>query len=243
MNLIIDIGNTLTKVHVFDNNQEVAQHSTDFNHVTDVVQNVSKAYSIKACIVSSVKNNNEEILSALEKIGAHIIEFNHQTPLPIKNLYKTPETLGYDRLAAAVGGQVSFPGNPLLIFDLGTAMTLEFIDEKASYHGGNITPGMQMRFRALHEFTDRLPLLKAGEFDEHPGKTTHEAILKGVIQGMVHEINGYVLSYKKVHPGLKIILTGGDAAYFESILKNTIFVIPNLVAIGLNRILTYNATH
>jgi type III pantothenate kinase len=168
------------------------------------------------------------------------VEFNSGTPSPITNNYRTPKTLGLDRLAAAIGARTLFPDKDLLVIDAGTAITFDLVEGKGTFAGGNISPGLRSRFRALHEFTANLPL--ADEQGKIPlvGQTTEEAIKAGVIHGMVLEMDGMIDLMKKKRPEIQPVLTGGDARFFETRLKNRIFVKFEITLIGLNRILEYN---
>lgn len=152
----------------------------------------------------------------------------------------TPETLGKDRLAAVIAASNIFPGSDLLVIDAGTAITYDFINKDREYHGGSISPGINMRFKALNTFTGRLPLIDPEPFDQLIGLNTHEAILSGVMNGARYEMNGIIEDYQLKFPHLKTILTGGDAIYFDKKLKSNIFVSSNLVILGLKLILKYN---
>jgi len=163
-----------------------------------------------------------------------------ETPLPIQNAYKTKLTLGYDRIADAVGAYSMFPGVNVLIIDAGTAITIDLLTAEGEFYGGNISPGLDLRFRALNEFTSKLPLIKKKEYHPFLGKTTEEAILSGVLSGAAFELDGYIDKLRIQYPDLKIILTGGDIKFFVKKLKNIIFVHSNLNLTGLNRILEYN---
>ena len=256
MNLIVDIGNTNTKVAQCDNGEVIT-----FDCYDDFAEEIFNSYTAQCpVIVSSTKILPKEFLqSRFEKI----LVFDHKTPIPIKNLYDTPETLGMDRLAAAVGAWEQAPESEILIFDFGTAITIDRVSKRGEYLGGAIAPGMGMRFAALHHFTDRLPLVGAGELagqgdsgvftskvvvDNNtkacplahllpPPKNTTAAILHGVIKGIEHEINGYI---EEISPE-KIFFTGGDAKYFVNSAKKPIFADYHLVIKGLDRILNYNA--
>ena len=154
--------------------------------------------------------------------------------------YETPETLGYDRMAAVVGAYEQFPGKDILVIDAGTCITYEFIDAAGRYHGGNISPGVQMRFRALHEFTGRLPLVLREGRRLPLGSDTDTAMREGVLKGMEYEISGYITAMKHKYPELLVFLTGGDDFSFDTNLKSIIFADRFLVLKGLNRILNYN---
>jgi type III pantothenate kinase len=160
--------------------------------------------------------------------------------MPVVSLYKTPETLGLDRLAAAIGAHGLFPDEDLLVIDAGTAITFDLIERNGTFAGGNISPGLRIRFRALHEFTKKLPLIEASDDFQVIGQSTEEAIRAGVINGMVFEIDGTIDLIRKKIPEIRPVLTGGDAHFFERRLKNPIFVKFEVTLIGLNRILEYN---
>ena len=170
----------------------------------------------------------------------HFIYLDERVALPVKIGYETPETLGKDRLAAVVGATYLRPGRNILIIDAGTAITYELVEASGLYKGGNISPGMTTRFRALHQFTSRLPLVMETEEIPLVGTSTGMAIRAGVVNGIVYEMDGYIDTLKAKYPDLLVFLTGGHSFYFERRLKNSIFADINLVLIGLNRILEYN---
>ena len=155
LNLIIDIGNTMAKVALFNNNGEMVEVLTESNQSLDCLRTLCSKYPMEQGIVATVIDLNERILAGLSALPFPLLWLNHKTPLPVANLYETPETLGYDRMAAVIGANEQFPHNDILVIDAGTCITYEFIDSKGQYHGGNISPGMQMRFKALHQFTGR----------------------------------------------------------------------------------------
>jgi type III pantothenate kinase len=165
------------------------------------------------------------------------------TPLPIKNNYATPKSLGKDRLAAAVGAWSLFPNQNSLSIDVGTAIKFDLINQASEYIGGSISPGISLRFQSLHNFTAKLPLVQYK--NSHPliGFDTETSILSGVLNGINSEIDGLIELYKVQYPDLKIILSGGDSIYFENNLKSNIFAVSNLVQIGLNEILIFNETN
>ena len=191
-------------------------------------------------ILSSVSIVNQEILSYLKESFTYFVELNHQTPLPLQNNYLTPDTLGLDRLAAAIGARELFPDQALLVIDAGTALTFDLVEGNGTFAGGNISPGLRSRFRALHEFTQNLPLVEAPGVVLLSGRTTEEAIRSGVINGMALEMDGMIELLREKHPEIQTVLTGGDALFFERRLKNRIFVKFEITLIGLNRILEYN---
>ena len=240
MNLVIDIGNSRTKVAIFSEKRLVESLSFDVLPVEQLIEIMNWHPGIKCAILSSVSAVDSNLVSFLQSAFPGFLEFNHKTPVPIQNKYRTPETLGLDRLAAAVGASILFPGRDLLVIDAGTAVTFDLIEANGTFAGGNISPGLRSRFRALHEFTRNLPLVDENETWPEIGQTTAEAIKAGVINGMIFEIDGTISLFKNKLPELLPVLTGGDAHFFERRLKNPIFVKFEITLIGLNRILEYN---
>ncbi len=241
MNLVIDRGNTHLKFGIFDQCKLIASDSINFldeRKTKDLV----KEYGISHAIVSSVVDeSNEELLHQLQDNIRFVMNLTHQTKLPFTWNYKSKETIGKDRLAAIAGGIDLYPDQDLLIFDAGTALTYELVNAKKEFVGGNISPGMQMRFKALNAYTSRLPLLNPEPDCKLLGNSTDEAIIAGVQNSLTFEIEGLINHFQSNINDLKTVLTGGDAEFFARKVKNPIFVAPNLVLIGLNRILDYNA--
>lgn len=245
MNLIIDIGNTQAKVKVFDKQKkqiESKNFTSSAEFTGEALDDIKMQYpEIEKAIVSSVVEVSTAIIERLEyHFPNHYIILDHDTPLPIENCYRTKTTLGFDRLAAAVGANNIFPDSNVLIIDLGTAITFDFVNRENQFVGGNISPGMAMRFKALHYFTHKLPHLKKKETSLLIGESTESAIIAGVQNGIAFEIDAYINIFKQKFGKFNIILTGGDAFFFDKKLKNTIFAEPNLVSIGLNEIVNFN---
>jgi type III pantothenate kinase len=239
MNLCIDQGNSSTKVGVFNQTELVETFIFEKFGKADVLT-LTDRFFIDRCIISSVTSDNEEFIWFLETSFDYFIELSHKTAVPIENRYATPETLGKDRLAAVIGASFIKQNTDILIVDAGTAITYDFIDAQNIYHGGNIAPGLNLRLRALHEFTHKLPLVESKEESPLLGNSTDSAILSGAIYGIVFEMDGYINVLKIKYPQLSVFLTGGSTFYFDTKLKNAIFAERNLVLIGLNRILQYN---
>lgn len=240
MNLVIDIGNTRTKFSVFNRGEVLITVPVDEflpGHI-DMLQNEHP--DLKKVILSAVKNYSPELKKALMQKFDRFIELDQYTPIPLENLYKTKETLGKDRIAAAVGAFDLYPDTNLLVIDAGTAITYDIITENGQFLGGNISPGIEMRFKALHQFTGKLPKVEQQEFNYLFGTTTEEAIRAGVQHGVVFEVDRAIDTFKEFYRNLKVIITGGNADYFDKKLKNSFFVNFNLIALGLNRILEYN---
>ena len=244
MNLIIDQGNTNIKFVLFYKNNIIDKKTYKINknniNLKVFFSNFIKGKDIIQTIYSSVSGYNKLITELINlKIKKNIF-FDNKTLLPIKNLYKTPETLGQDRIAAAVGANFIFPNINILIIDIGTAITYDYVNSNNEYIGGNISPGINIRFKALNKFTKKLPLQKITKINANIGKNTKNAIILGVQKGIFYEINGYLADFQDKYKESKIFLTGGDNFFFDKLLKNTIFANSNLVTIGLNRILNYN---
>ena len=239
MHLVIDIGNTSAKTAVFSQGEikEVMRCSNQSLEGLDVL---CQQYPIKKGIWASVVSIHEKVQRQLQQLPFPMMEFTYQTPIPIQNLYQTPQTLGVDRLAAAIAAYTQKPHHPALVIDAGTCITYDFIDEHGQYHGGNISPGMEMRFKALHEFTSKLPKIQASGETPPYGFSTETAIRSGVIRGIEHEICGYIQHLKKNYPSLLVFLTGGNDFSFDTNLKSGIFADGFLVLKGLNRILEYD---
>lgn len=242
MNLAIDIGNTLAKLAVIDDGQVVDFQKTEKIDSAFVEKILEENPEIEAAIIVSTGEYETAWEQMLEKRMKRFIRFGAETPIPIENGYATPQTLGLDRLAAAVAANALYPNSNVLIVDFGTAITVDFVSAEGRFLGGNISPGAATRFRALHHFTKRLPLC---ELDEESvrllGNSTQTAIESGVVNGIVYEIEGYIRDLQQRYNNLRIIFTGGESDFFAKRLKNTIFATYDLVAYGLNRILEYNA--
>jgi type III pantothenate kinase len=239
MNLVIDLGNSLLKIAVFDHHEMVfVERYMDPD--PSIVQKVLNHYpKIKACIIGAVREIPENIFTMI-KNQIPLIILNAETPLPISLDYQTPDTLGADRIAAVTAANHLFPGKNLLVIEAGTCITYDFIDSNGIYLGGSISPGIGLRFSALHNFTDKLPLVEAKQHPELIGKSTESSIQSGVIIGAIAEFQGIISMYEHNYDNLTIIISGGDLNYFDKNLKNNIFAVPNIVLTGLNIILDFN---
>jgi type III pantothenate kinase len=242
MNLIIDIGNSRIKTAIFEKDQIVdfiiLRDISEFNSKYDS----NKLRNIPNCILSSTGNFDKQFKEVITNLFPGFLELNGNSKLPFNNLYETKNTQGPDRIAAIAGAQFLYPNENILVIDAGTAIKFDFIDRSSNYLGGNISPGLEMRFKALHTFTEKLPLLCSKEQMQLLGKSTQEAIVFGVQNSMIFEIEQYIAKLSANYENLKIIITGGDADFFANKLKSTIFVDLNLVLKGLNRILEYNVS-
>ena len=239
MNIVIDQGNTLAKVALFDADRLV--ESFVFKTLRKShIHKILKQHSPCCGILSSVAEPHESITSLLEEQLKQFVVLDNDMPLPVQITYKTPQTLGKDRIAAVVGAHANHPKQNLLIIDAGTAITYDFVDAEGKYLGGNISPGLVTRFKSLKLHTKRLPLVdEQGECPEI-GYSTETAIRSGVVKGITYEMDAYITEYKLKYSDLFVFLTGGHSFYFETKLKNSTFADVNLVLKGLNRILNYN---
>lgn len=239
-NLAIDNGNSSSKVALFKDNVLIKREIWKKSSV-DRFQDFIKEHEVEKVILSTVGKMNPDIEEYLKEQG-YFISLSYQTPLPIKNLYKTPETLGDDRIAAVMGATVLYPNQPCLVIDIGTCITYDFINEKNEYLGGTISPGIRLRYKAMNQFTANLPLVKRQRLESFIGYSTVTCMRTGAQLGTVHEMDGFIRQYQEKFGKINIIITGGDTEYFVTHLKSEIFAHPNLVLIGLNKILNYNAT-
>jgi type III pantothenate kinase len=235
--LVIDIGNTNVKYAVFED--DVIIH---FKKITrkEAVKNLKKdieKFKPAYAIVADVANASRAIIKSLKNVKQ--IKWNKKLKLPIINKYKS-ETLGQDRVALASGANRLFPGKNVLIISAGTSITYDFVNSKAEYLGGAISPGLQMRANALHHFTAKLPEVKLKRQFVLTGNTTQSSILSGVMNGAIQEVKGVINQYHEKYEDLQVILTGGDAEYFDAELKNQIFARRHLALEGLNKILQLN---
>jgi type III pantothenate kinase len=240
MNLILDIGNTSIKLAVYNGREKIS-----VSRITQLsgryLEKEFSGYKIKKAIVSSVKKLSP-FLSDLFFTSIPFVHFlSYKSKLPFKIEYETPETLGTDRIAAAAGAHNLFPGAEILVIDAGTAITFDFLSI-GTYKGGNISPGLTMRFKALNKFTGKLPLVSLTDNYTFPGRNTTDAITAGVITGVTYEINEYIRTFEKKHTDFKIILTGGDSGYLKDKINYQLTYMPDIVIDGLNYILEYNAT-
>lgn len=270
MNLIIDFGNSFAKFYLFNNENITTKFklnypdfffskkktnfkldfiSTDFSYLENIF--LEKNIQFQNVIISSVIDfPNDFTVFLTKKVVENkgkIITLGFKTPIPIVNLYKNKENLGKDRLAAVVGANTQYPNLNILVIDAGSAITYEFISDKNEFLGGNISPGLKMRFKSLNTFTNQLPLIEVttdsiANFDKEIkiGNNTDNAIINGVFQGLVLEIEGNIEGLLKKHKDSIVFLTGGDAFLLKNKIKYKLLVQPDLVAIGLNSILKYN---
>ncbi|WP_342647030.1 type III pantothenate kinase [Mucilaginibacter sp. CSA2-8R] len=236
--LVIDIGNTLIKAAIFDGQELIdVQYYHQVTHVE--LQVLLSRYPVANAIISTVRGSTEAWFGILEQ-QVKVLYFNRSMAQDIQNHYGTPQTLGLDRLAAVLGARRLFPADDNLVIDAGTCITYDGVDAGANYYGGSISPGLNMRYKALQHYTAVLPLVEADPgFTDYYGNNTVNAIRSGVQNGLLYEVEGFIRSYKQQARHLNIILTGGDSVFLDTVLKNSIFagyikLEPYLVLKGLN---------
>ncbi|MBP6385683.1 MAG: type III pantothenate kinase [Pseudarcicella sp.] len=249
MVIAIDLGNSYAKLGCFQQNQLVKSFA---KLSLDDLRKIVEQESPDQIVISSVSYKNEVLQELLKSFQGKCLFFENKTPLPIDINYKTKDTLGSDRLAAAMGAHCIFSQQNNLIIDMGSCITYDLLDQNSVYQGGIISPGLNMRFKAMQHFTQRLPLVTFDEIlPDLIGKSTLECMKSGVITGLLSEIEGIVQKYSAGLTKFNVLFTGGDALFFESQIKKSNFTknlpnlknlvyIPELVLIGLNSILMYN---
>lgn len=242
MNLCIDQGNSRTKVALFREDGSIAKNLMYKSFTSADVERLFSLYPIQDSIVSSVVNIDPAVVNVLHRLSSRFILFDHKTPLPLRNCYQTPETLGQDRIASAVGASYICPKQNLLIVDAGSAITYDFVSAEEGYLGGNIAPGVKMRLTVLRQMTKKLPAVEVEENAFIPlfGKNTHEAMAAGVIRGIIFEVKGYMRALNEQGTPFVTFVTGGNAPYILGNLQTEVRHEPHLVLKGLNGILEYN---
>ena len=240
MNLVIDVGNTFVKLGIFDSqglNSKKTFAKQDFLSVLDELS--GNFPNIQYVLIASVGNLDPSQLEKLERLYS-VSYLNQQTKIPFVNKYGTPKTLGTDRIALISAAAQQFPHQNVLVVDAGTCITYDFINSDNEYLGGAISPGIAMRYQALHSFTERLPHLSIKIPETIVGNSTAESIHSGVVNGILFEIEGFIENYTSNFAELKVIITGGDAHFLRDNLKNDIFANSNFLLEGLNHILEHN---
>lgn len=240
MIVAVDVGNTRVKAAVFEENTSVEFFVFDTKEIQNQLQKILKKYTeVTHLVVSSVGNVTQGVFLALEnEVIVHFV--SHKSAFPFVNTYATPTTLGIDRMVLAAGATLSFPGQNRLVIDAGTCVTYDCVDADDRYLGGAISPGLRLRYEALHNYTAKLPLLSLESPLDFVGNSTAAAIHSGVVNGLVYEIDGFIEEFKAKYSNFIIILTGGDALFLAMRLKNTIFANSNFLLESLNQTFQYS---
>ena len=233
MNLVIDIGNTLVKYGLFQGDDILDIYKKKEEDILFIDELIDK-FDVDSIIISSVR----EMKNWKFKVNHYILD--HRTKIPINIRYKTPKTLGNDRIANIIAASILYPYKNILVIDAGSCITYDFINKNKDYFGGRISPGIKMRYKSLNMFTDLLPLIDISGESLFMGDDTKSSIISGVEQGVLAEVNSIISELTKENQELVVIVTGGDTFFFEMNLKKIIFADQNLVLKGLNEILKYN---
>jgi len=231
--LIVDAGNTSIKVAQVKNSQ--IDSVKRFDHISDAAGYISDAFVVCASVL------NENFKELVIKNGGRFHQVTHQSVLPFKSAYSSMETIGIDRLCNVAAAIKNFESEHCLVVDIGTCIKFDFISAKHVYLGGSISPGVNLRYKALHDYTSKLPLIDLKSNAAMIGDSTNSSIHSGVINGIMHEIQGMILRYEKDFGHLKILITGGDASYFDFPQKSNIFANKNLTLEGIVEIYEINA--
>lgn len=239
MNLVVDVGNTRIKLAVYESNKLLELLVASDDTLKESLVQIAKNYSIEHAIIAAVAEIPGELNNFAANVSS-IIHLNSETKIPFLNRYETPETLGVDRIALVAAAVTQFPNKNILVIDAGTCITYDMVSAKREYFGGAISPGLEMRLKALHTFTHKLPLLSLKDEDFFIGNNTKNSLYFGVIYGVVAEIEGFISHFKKENENLTVVLTGGDTIFLAKRLKNSIFANSNFLLDGLNSILEYN---
>lgn len=240
MNLIIDVGNTNVKLAVFKGDSIQEKYTIKKRVLISTIKKILKRFpSVNKAIVSTVDKFDTSKLNTIDSILDFLI-LDHNTNLPFNNLYKSPETLGVDRIALVSASAKKYSNNNVLIIDAGTCITYDFISDKNEYAGGAISPGLNIRYQSLNNLTANLPLLRPKIPKNIIGNNTETSIHSGVVNGILKEIEGVINEYNQNYKDLTVILTGGDAKFLSKQLKSSIFADSNFLLEGLNYILDYN---
>ena len=239
MLITIDVGNSRIKVAVFEQSKQIEMFVFDPKEAKKKIEKILKKYpNTQDSVISSVGNFDLEALNLLKsKTALQLI--SHETKFPFTSLYTTPKTLGIDRMVVAAGAVLNYPNQNRLVIDAGTCITYDFIDQNNNYLGGAISPGINIRYKSLNNYTAKLPLLSKHNTDNFIGNSTENAIHSGVINGVCYEIDGFISQYSFKNQDLTIILTGGDADFLAKRLKSTIFANSNFLLESLNLLSIY----
>ena len=239
MNLVIDVGNSLLKIALFEKSELIQKFKFSENYKRNIEDIISN-YKVTHSIISNVGRIDDSIINILKE-STNLLLVSNQLKIPFKNLYKSKNTLGQDRLALVSAAAFNFPNENVLIVDVGSCITYDFKNNNNEYLGGGISPGISMRFKSLNTFTSNLPLIDFDSIYQLIGNNTKNSITSGVVNGTISEINGIIQQYREEFKNIRIILTGGDSNFLLKRIKNTIFADRNFLLIGLNKLLEDNS--
>ena len=236
--ICFDFGNTRLKAAIF-NNDELKEIIYMQDDLPGTIETILKTFQPDRSILSSVINHNNESITLLSK-KTQFHQLGHLSRLPFTTPVGKPETIGADRLALAAAAVQYFPGKNNLVIGLGSCITYNFINQSHEFIGGSISPGLEMRLKSVHQFTAKLPLVKATWNVPLIGYDTNTNISSGIVIGMAKEIDGIVEAYSEKFSNFNVLLTGGDIVHLGSHLKKKIFADPELIFKGLYAICKAN---
>ena len=239
MNLVLDVGNSLLKIALFEKSELIQKFKFSENYKRNIEDIISK-YKVTHSIISNVGRIDDSTINILKET-TNLLLVSNQLKIPFKNLYKSKNTLGQDRLALVSAAAFNFPNENVLIVDVGSCITYDFKNNNNEYLGGGISPGISMRFKSLNTFTSNLPLIDFDNIHKLIGNNTKNSINSGVINGTISEINGIIQQYCEEFKNIRIILTGGDSNFLLKRIKNSIFADQNFLLVGLNKLLEDNS--
>ena len=239
MNLVLDVGNSLLKIALFEKSELIQKFKFSENYKRNI-EDLMLNYKVTHSIISNVGRIDDSIINILKE-STNLLLVSNQLKIPFKNLYKSKNTLGQDRLALVSAAAFNFPNENVLIVDVGSCITYDFKNNNNEYLGGGISPGISMRFKSLNIFTSNLPLIDFDSIYQLIGNNTKNSITSGVVNGTISEINGIIQQYREEFKNIRIILTGGDSNFLLKRIKNTIFADRNFLLIGLNKLLEDNS--
>ena len=238
MNLVVDFGNTFIKMALFKGSDILRQIT--YSNVDQIIDDKKNYQDAQNIIIGSVTDKH---LLFIDSLSNHkkILLLESLTSTPLKNLYENATTLGTDRIAASVGAFSLYPNQNVLTIDAGTCIKYNFVNKNNEFIGGAISPGIEMRLKAMNHFTSKLPLFAFDlNYEKLTGTNTQESILSGALVGTAAELESIIEKYINTYENLKVVITGGDAGYLCKQLKNRFFARPNIVLYGLNTILNFN---
>ena len=239
MNLVLDVGNSLLKIALFEKSELIQKFKFSENYKRNIEDIISN-YKVTHSIISNVGRIDDSTINILKE-STSLLLVSNQLKIPFKNLYKSKNTLGQDRLALVSAAAFNFPNENVLIVDVGSCITYDFKNNNNEYLGGGISPGISMRFKSLNTFTSNLPLIDFDSIHQLIGNNTNNSINSGVINGTISEINGIIQQYCEEFENIRIILTGGDSNFLLKRIKNSIFADQNFLLVGLNKLLEDNS--
>ena len=240
MKLIIDVGNTAVKIAIYKDEEQISFRRIAHQELPTQLLEILQTYSVQHTILSSVGHLSREHQNFINTLPKPVF-LNSDTKVPFRNLYATPKTLGVDRIALAGAATAKFPMQNVLVIDAGTCITYDFISADSEYLGGAIAPGIMSRYKSLHDYTDKLPLLDKKNINYFIGNSTETCIHSGVVNGVVCEIEGVITQYSEVYKKLTVVLTGGDAEFLAKQLKSSIFANSNFLINSLHQLFLYNS--